>query len=263
MGNIALTTLVILVLAIPGYLVRSCYYSHEFTRQVLPKSGTDDIARAFLYALPFHFIGVCIVELWKHVGGMETHLRFSSLFQLLSGSYEKGDTAIVDAIYADAGLVITYFVTTVLYAVVIGHALRHYVWKYRLDITWPKVFEFRNPWLYRLLRPKVPLPYTGAEVFVFAEALTYIPVDGFPGKTRLYRGMVSGFTTEEDGTLKDLFLTQAQRGELRKNYAMDPTFDWKEITPSSCLVLKYSEIKNLNLTYVVPASSPSRVPARK
>jgi len=43
-------------------------------------------------------------------------------------------------------------------------------------------------------------------------------------KTRMYRGVISEFTTDETGTLKDI--------------------------PGDCLILKYSEIKNLNVTYV-------------
>ena len=54
MNNIAFTTLVILVMAFPGHVLRASYYAGTFTRNVLPKSWTDDIAKAALYSLPLH-----------------------------------------------------------------------------------------------------------------------------------------------------------------------------------------------------------------
>lgn len=68
MPNIAFLSLLYLLLAVPGFLYRSFYYSGEFTRNLLPRSWTDEIGKAILYSVPFHLLWICIFELAQHAG---------------------------------------------------------------------------------------------------------------------------------------------------------------------------------------------------
>lgn len=140
-----------------------------------------------------------------------------------------------------------------------GYALRKVVWKWKWDVSYPWLFRYKNEWLYALMGRDVPVPseYPGARVYVRVEALTNIPLQDEPAKTRLYRGIVEGFTTEDNSTLRDLFLTEVERGKFNKEPAKDPEFYWKPVTPGNLMVLKYSELQNLNITYLMEVPPPS------
>ena len=70
----------------------------------------------------------------------------------------------------------------------------------------------------------------------------------------LYRGLVSAFTTEENGALRDIVLTGAYRGKFTQPHGPfrhRPIFEWQEIEPGDYLTLKYADLKNLNITYQI------------
>jgi hypothetical protein len=95
-------------------------------------------------------------------------------------------------------------------------------------------------------------------VYVRLEALTKIPLEDGGGRARLYRGIVEAFTTEEDGSLRDILLTEVERGKFLKEPAKEREFYWKAVAPGDLMVLKYSELQNINITYLLelPQSSP-------
>ena len=88
MTNVAFITLVILVMAFPGYVLRASYYAGTFTRNVLPKSWTDDVARAVLYSLPLHIMAVTVFEMLQHQGIIRTTLTFEMAYRVLVGQYD-------------------------------------------------------------------------------------------------------------------------------------------------------------------------------
>jgi hypothetical protein len=53
---------------------------------------------------------------------------------------------------------------------------------------------------------------------------------------------VAGFTTEEDGSLRDLVLTSARRGQFRVQDDDKREFEWTLI-PGDFFVLSYSRVK--------------------
>ena len=107
----------------------------------------------------------------------------------------------------------------------------------------------------------VPREYPEAKIYVRVEALTKIPIQEGMAKSRLYRGIVEGFTTEDNGSLRDIFLTEVERGKFKKEPAQEPEFYWKPVTPGNLMVVKYSELQNLNITYLMelpPSSSRTK-----
>ena len=253
MNNIAFTTLVILILAVPGFVFRASYLSGPFTRQVLPINITDDIARGIVWSLPFHVLGLYASALLQHMGIIHTTLNAEIVAGLLSGIYgseDQGFAGLIERLSRNSTYMIVYYVSVMALAFILGHALRTLVWSFKLDVRIPWLFRFRNPWIYDLMGRDVPAPYRGAQVFAYIDALTDIAING-QGKTRLYRGIVAGFTTEENGALRDIYLTEAQRGNFREEDGR-MIFEWKPVAPSNLFVLKYSELKNLNITYASP-----------
>jgi len=106
----------------------------------------------------------------------------------------------------------------------------------------------------------VPPEYPEAKIYVRVEALTKMALEEEAGKSLLYRGIAEGFTTEENGALRDILLTEVERGKFRKEPAKPPEFYWKPVTPGNLMVLKYAELQNVNITYLMelpPSSSPT------
>ena len=63
------------------------YFSGGFTRQLLPKSWTDEIGKALLIAIPFHLGWIAIFELCKHYGPCSYTVTYLTAFELLAGDY--------------------------------------------------------------------------------------------------------------------------------------------------------------------------------
>lgn len=252
MTNIAFITLVILVMAFPGYVLRASYYAGTFTRHVLPKSWTDDIARAILYSLPLHLVAVLGFEWLQHDGFIHTTLTFEVAYRILVGQYDDQLSAITRTLYQNKVHLGGYYTSVLLGAFAVGHGFRWFVWTYKLDVKVPWLLRFRNEWVYTLLGRdvKIPVQHEGGRVYVRLEALTRIPIEE-KEKTRLYRGFVEAFTTEESGALRNIFLIDAERGKFRREPAKPVEFYWKPITPGNLMVLKYSEIQNMNVTYLL------------
>ena len=259
MTNIAFTTLVILIFSFPGYVLRASYYAGKFTSHVLPRNWTEDIARAILFSLPLHLLMLSVFEWLQYAGFIQTTLNFETAFRVVSGEYEGNFSATIANFYANTRYVIAYYLSTLLVAAGFGYALRKVVWKWKWDVSYPWLFRYKNEWLYTLMGRDVPVPseYPDARIYVRVEALTNIPLQDEPAKTRLYRGIVEGFTTEDNGTLRDLFLTEVERGKFNKEPAKDPEFYWKPVTPGNLMVLKYAELQNLNITYLMEVPPPS------
>lgn len=265
MTNIAFITLVILVMAFPGYVLRASYYAGTFTRTVLPKSWTDDIARAVLYSLPLHLVAMTVFEVLQHQGMIHTTLNFEMAYRVLVGQYDQDLPTITRSLYANKLYLGIYYTSVLSGAFGLGHLFRLIVWRGKWDVKLPWLLRYRNEWLYTLLGRDVPIPpeYKGAKVYVRIEALTKIPMDD-KGKGRLYRGFVEAFTTEDSGALRDILITDAERGKFRTvlGRVNEQTFYWKSVSPGDLMILKSSEMLNLNITYLIDVPhSPAEGPA--
>jgi hypothetical protein len=255
--NIAFTTLVILLFAFPGYLAISGYFSGEFTRQVLTPNWTDDIVRGLLFSMPFHLIGIGIFECLQHNGFIHHSLNFEIAFRIMTAEFGNSSNLshIVNKLYANMGYIIFYYIGVLALASSIGHLFRILVWKWELDVKFPSLFKYRNDAIYRLMgRGQLPVPHN--KILVWVDALTDQQTEQ-PGKNRLYRGIVAGFTTNADGTPRDLILTGARRGKfVQGEQEGEYIFQWEPITPGDYFSLKYRDIKNLNITYYDLGKSP-------
>jgi hypothetical protein len=252
--NIAFTTLVILLLATPGYIARSAYLTENFTREALPASNlTNEVVQAIIYSIPFHFATVAFLT---HVPlSWTAPVSFDVVFRLLAGEYGddgKAFASITGNLYAHVHHIALYFAVLSFAALLIGVTLRDIVWKYKLDVRLPAIFRYRNRWLY-ILTTREKTDQTGDYITV-VDALCE---QG--GGTQLYRGMVLGFISNTEGELEDIYLGDAFRGVFAQTESGEQ-FEWHEI-PGDNFVLKYAEIKNLNISYLaVPSQNQSGHP---
>jgi hypothetical protein len=247
--NLAFTTLVILLLALPGYIARAAYLTENFTREVLPTNLTNEIALAILYSLPIHFVAVTtVIHLHQH-GYLSTSVNFEVVFRFLGGEYGRfGEefSRLSYNLYEHMYRIAAYFICVILAALVTGVMLRKIVWDYKLDVKIPTLFRYRNRWLY-LLTAREHLELDEPHITV-VDALMELAHE-----TQLYRGMVVGFISNEAGDLEDLYLGDVFRGKFVESAAGEKQFEWQEV-PGDSFVLKYREIKNLNISFL-PASA--------
>jgi len=247
--NIALTTLVIFLLAIPGYIARSAYLTDDFTRDVLPTNLTNEIALAILYSLPFHFLGVTFVTHLYLNGYVATNVNFDVLFRLLAGEYGKDSadfSRLTNNLYEHVHRIAIYFILILFTALSCGIVLRKIVWNYKLDVRIPTLFRYRNKWLY-LLTAREQLDLDEPHITV-VDALMELGHEN-----QLYRGMVVGFISNDAGELEDLYLGDVFRGRFLESATGEKELAWHEV-PGDSFVLKYREIKNLNISFL-PASA--------
>lgn len=243
MDNFVLTTLVALLLAVPGYFARALYFSEDFSRDVLPKSVTEEIYLSLLFSIPFHAVALWIIDQWYISGSTSIYVDYGMVFGLLTGksSPDVGETiSAADNLYRYFGPIVGYFVGTAILAAIVGFGFRRVVWRFKLDVHLPSLFRYRNRWLYT---------FTGREwegskenVYVVVDAMCLLGGE----KTRLYRGLVFGFDSDSNGDLEQIRLGLAYRGKFDES---NNEFYWQEV-PGSILVLKYDTIQSLNVTYI-------------
>lgn len=255
MENVAFTTLIVLLLAIPGYFARSAYFSEDFSRDVIPKSISEEIYLSILYSVPFHIIAISGINRCFESGRTNTYVDFEMALGFITGRFAKegeGIAQLPDNLYQYFDSITLYFGALAIVAFGVGRIFRYAVWTFRLDVSLPSIFRYRNRWLYT---------FTGRDM-KSKEALLGI-VDAMclltGDKTRLYRGVVVGFDSSPDGNLDQIRLGLAYRGKFAEGGG---GFYWEEV-PGDVFVLKYNTVQSLNVTYVRKSSfnpnSPSFV----
>lgn len=249
MENLALTTILLLILALPGYLARRVYHSGNFNRAVLPQKLAKDLASAFILSLPLHFVAIFITEHLNEIWGLVPDIKFDYLFRIILGEFGQDSILldkIIDNAYYHVHWIIGYFFSLLVISWGSGYFLRDIVWRNQLDLIYPNLFGFENPWIYRLTGRGGPGGGpNGMEFIPVVDALVNLGGE----RSRLYRGIVHDFVTDESGTLKEIYLIDAVRGVFWKNNEGEEVFDWEDI-PGQTFVLKYETVLNLNITYL-------------
>jgi hypothetical protein len=98
-------------------------------------------------------------------------------------------------------------------AVGAGYGLPKIVCNWKWDVKYPWLFRYKNDRPYAVMGRDVPGSpgISDARIYVRVEALTSIPMNEEEAKSRLYRGIVEGFTTEDNGSLYGFLSSQFLR----------------------------------------------------
>jgi hypothetical protein len=113
-----------------------------------------------------------------------------------------------------------------------------------LDVKWPWL-RYRSEWLYKIMGrgglKDVPWKDTESWIDILSEqdALE-------PGKAVLYRGLAAGYTTEDNGALRDVILTDVKRTIGKKD--SNGCVVWTHVG-GRFFVMSYSKVRNMNITY--------------
>lgn len=237
--NIAFPALLIFLLILPGLIFNSAFYKIENTPLTYVPFTNKTIISSII-TLVLHIIGLSVLtRLFHH------SLNIQPLLILISGAQGKEYFAVLSSLstvqlfFSVVYLLVIYFV-----AYTFGYLLRFLIIQFEWDRY--SIFEIDSPWYYL---------FKG-----------YVWEDGKPGGVRvaaileisgncfLYVGILEKFFLNGSGNIDRLVLTNAMRREIKndKNPYEHDIHSSKRFYPidGDYFVLKYSEVKNLNVQFL-------------
>jgi len=233
--NIALGSLILFLVLLPGIIFRSSYLSSSFSRKVFDRKPIDDVFFAVLPAVFFHFIGIILINS-RDNGICEVKVNVEFLMQLSTSSV-KGDFNPIANFPLEIFL---YNFAVILVSFLSGHLIREIIRYCKLDRS-TRMFRFTNKWHYvfsgELLDfPNIPDQSNDVDI-IMLDVLSDVS-----GKSVIYSGQYLDHSLTMDGDLENIIIKFPSKKEF------ESTKDFIEI-PSRFFLIPYKTIKNLNIRY--------------
>jgi hypothetical protein len=254
--NVAFPAVLLFLLVTPGFIFRQ--FSQR--REVLTFDSTPFGAvamRAVLMAAVFDLV----VAFASHGIGYDVQIGDAVLL-LVGGSVAASD-AQTHLVWLNAHPLapVSYFVATNGLALLLALAMRFAVDYYGLDRYDRRTARFVRgtaPWYYLFAGLDHPVAVDGAIVSAVVE---------FKEGSYLYSGILQDYECDDSGKLDRLMLVQAQRRRLEADRHFNPDVGlFEDAVPrfypiaGDVFVLRYSEIKTLNVSYLtLPAEGEDEI----
>lgn len=248
--NIALSTIVLFFLLIPGILFRRFYYSEEFSREYFKSTFFEVFISTIIPSLIFQLIWFFLSRL------LGQHVDLNILSDLASAKPLEGTFSNVQN---NSVKILVYNLSLFLFSGICGYYWKQIVRNKKWDRRF-KIFRYQNSWHYILKGeffdfPRAEISLESDEVedieFVFIDAIVQIG-----GESYLYDGILVDYELRNDGGLETISIKNAQRRKLSNDSTIEE--DGTKSDNSNkyypiigyILLIKYSELKNLNFTYL-------------
>lgn len=148
--NLAFSTLLLLVLATPGYFFLLTFNAGRLNKHVLPKEWIQDVLRMIFYSFPFHILALFAVAHFVPPDWIKPRDISADVFHLLVGtSTENTIMPVYNRLYSVIHWIIAYFAIVIAVAALVGYVSRWAVWEGRLDVKF-ETLRYNNTWLYFL-----------------------------------------------------------------------------------------------------------------
>ena len=249
--SIALSTLVLFFLLIPGIIFRRFYYCEEFSREYFKETFFGVFISTIIPSLLFHFIWYFSIKMFCQ------HVDLYVLGDIVSSQPSQSS---FENIQNNSFKILIYNSSMFIASGFSGYWIKKLVRKNKLDRNY-KFFRFQNSWHYILKGEFFDFPRADISLdrdtvedieFVFVDAILE-----FNNESYLYDGILVDYElSNTDSGLETISLTNAQRRKIsddskisKKGNKKDNSKKYYPIT-GHILVLKYSEVKNLNFTYL-------------
>ena len=216
--NVALGTLLILIILSPGFICRYAFLKGPYSRKNFKPTITEDI---FWSLIPAFFIQLTAVFILQQLG---LNHSVKTLYLLIAGAEKGIDFQLVDN---HLTFFLTYTFILLLISYGIGSTARWIVIRYDLDLKY-NIFKVNNEWYYLFRRN---LLYQDVD-FIQLDVLVHSQKG-----TTLYSGILDDYFLNKEGGIDRLYLLQVTRD---RDYYM----------PGDYFVVFGKDIFNLNLTYV-------------
>lgn len=248
--NIAFSALLVLILVLPGIALRYSYargpwrWSHPTSLRPL----ADEVAYSVVSATGLHLLWIQLAQAF----GAQPDL--TAVMVLLTGAYGPEARLLeptLASITGSVGGIGTYFGSLYLFSAMAGTAAHFAIRRTRLDRRF-RAIRFSNDWYYLLSGEVMEFGELGAPEKNIAGVYLSAVVE-MGGSAYLFRGIVADFSYDSDGQLDRILLRAAHRRKLSddRTSADPPRSDEERYYDirGDFLVLRYSEIKTLNLDY--------------
>lgn len=138
--NVALSTLILFLFLIPGFLFRRFYYTGEFSKQYFKQNFTDLIFPTLIPSLLFHALGIFIISNLPFSDPLTINVAVIS--GLISGvaNYDQVNTALQN-IYTYSHAILGYFFFVSLLSTLTGFLTKAFIRNLKLDRKL-KIFRF-------------------------------------------------------------------------------------------------------------------------
>jgi hypothetical protein len=243
--NIALPAIIIFVLLLPGFIVRSRFKRVERTSLDYSPFG-QVVTEAVLWACALHLIWLTAAYLL-----FDQRFRTEQLLRLLSAD-PGGQTRAIEWVAERDLRMAIYFITILVFAYLAPAIVRTAIIRWRWDRSKSPtgvLFRFKQaPWYYLL---------TGAD-FNETDKPDFISVAAVvdaAGIATLYTGVLEDFFFDEGGALDRMVLSNVSRRQLTSDKKVEINMDSANemrfyAVEGDYFVLRYSEAITLNIQYL-------------
>jgi len=223
-----LSALLIILLLLPGFIFSLAYYNSD-TVSLNISLTHKTIASLFITVL-LHAIGLFFLVILQ--GKV---IDFDSILLLVSGTqvqaFSISNHAILDTV--------RYCMCLYIAAYMGGFSLRWGIKKYNLD-RFP-IFRIDNPWYYL---------FKGFNwIDGMPDGVKIAATMEIAGSSYLYVGLLDNFFLDREGNIDRLVLVSASRRTLQNDKGIVEESDRFYPIDGHYFVLKYHEVKNLNIEY--------------
>jgi len=250
--NIALGTLLLFLLVVPGIAFRKGYIHGNLTKKISKSSAFDEFIWAIIPGVLIQLLAAYTVN--RNNWGYK--IDFSSLGTILLGNVNASNE--YRKIGENLGAILSYNLILIGGAGIFGYLLRCIIRLANLDHLCT-FFRFNNEWFY-LLKGEFIFFYRHAEApkrvlrlvwylirFPFQKnrpaSCTVNAVVKTDAGTYIYTGIIHSFYLTKEGGLESIVLENAIR---RKFFEIHPPDDFYEI-PTNIVILKHSEIITMSV----------------
>jgi len=236
--NIAFPALLIFLLFLPGLFWTMAFYNTDSE----PLNYVPLTYKAMVSFFATFLLHMFWLSIMNHFPYFQINLR--EMLVLISGAQSPLYTSTIKAInVSEIKSIVIYFVTIYAFAYALGKSFNYIVLRFKLDRF--KIFRFDNVWYYL---------FKGYELEnIEPDGVIISAVMEFAGQGYLYQGYLESFFYDKEGNLDRLVLTDASRRKIESDKS-NPENQSTETRfypiDGDYFVLKYSEIKNLNVQFL-------------
>ncbi len=190
------------------------------------------------------FVSCALHAIWLYALSFSNHtINFHLLLTVIAGAQDSEYTNAIESIsLSDLSCFFKYFVSIYLFAFLIGKISRYLIKKLELDRF--LFFRLETKWHYL---------FGGHDWEKGApDGVIIATTHELAGKGYLYLGLLKDFHLDDEGNLDRLILTSVGRRNINTDKTHPHEGTQKRFYPvdGDCLILKYSEIKTLNVQYL-------------
>jgi hypothetical protein len=231
--NIAIGTLLLFLLVIPGISFRNAYYFGPLSKKLTKSSAFDDFIWAIIPGVLFQLLFASTVNLFRPLG---YSVDFPGLGRILFAGPDSGRE--FGKIGSHIVPILIYNAVLIILAGLAGYGVRLFIRRRRLDHRF-RILRFSNQWFYFLRGEFTLFKENRIEGEEDKEIVTCIVTAAVKvdGDCYIYSGNVDSFELANGGELDHIVLYGASR---RKFFDLEPTVDY--VIPSDIVVIKNKDI---------------------